>query len=140
MHTQFWRGNLLYNNHMGSCGYRGLFPPGVKRLGREADHSPPTSAEVKNTWMYTSTPPIRLHGVVLNYLSTGTTFGRVKNFIFSTSSRPVLETTQTPIQWVPGVKQPGREADHSPPQLMPRSRTRGSIHPLRIRLHGVVLN
>jgi hypothetical protein len=24
--------------------------------GREADHSPPSSAEVKNTWSYTSTP------------------------------------------------------------------------------------
>jgi hypothetical protein len=31
--------------------------PGVKRPGRDADHSPPTSAEVKNTWNYTSTPP-----------------------------------------------------------------------------------
>jgi hypothetical protein len=31
--------------------------PGVKRSGREGDHSPPTSAEVKNTWSYTSTPP-----------------------------------------------------------------------------------
>jgi hypothetical protein len=30
-----------------SNGYRGLFP-GVKRPGREADHSPPTSVEVKN--------------------------------------------------------------------------------------------
>jgi hypothetical protein len=30
---------------------------GVKRQGREADHSPPFSAEVKNTWSYTSTPP-----------------------------------------------------------------------------------
>jgi hypothetical protein len=29
---------------------------GVKRLGREADHSPPSSAEVKNEWSYTSTP------------------------------------------------------------------------------------
>jgi hypothetical protein len=35
----------------------GLFPPGVKRPGREADHSPPTSAVVKKTWIYTSTPP-----------------------------------------------------------------------------------
>jgi hypothetical protein len=35
-------------------------------LGGEADHSPPTSAEVKNTWIYTSIPLIRLHGVVLN--------------------------------------------------------------------------
>jgi hypothetical protein len=31
--------------------------PGAKRPGSEADHSPPTSAEVKNTWIYTSTPP-----------------------------------------------------------------------------------
>jgi hypothetical protein len=30
---------------------------GVKRPGREADHSPPSSAEVKNAWNYTSTPP-----------------------------------------------------------------------------------
>jgi hypothetical protein len=37
----------------------------VKRQGREADHTPPSSAEVKNEWSYTSTSPIRLHGVVL---------------------------------------------------------------------------
>jgi hypothetical protein len=42
--------NLLYNE------YRELFP-GIKRPGREADHSPPTSAEVKKMWIYTSTPP-----------------------------------------------------------------------------------
>jgi hypothetical protein len=29
---------------------------GLKRLGREADNSPPSSAEVKNAWSYTSTP------------------------------------------------------------------------------------
>jgi hypothetical protein len=29
----------------------------VKRPGREAEHSPPTSAEVKKMWIYTSTPP-----------------------------------------------------------------------------------
>jgi hypothetical protein len=39
---------------------------GVKRAGREADHSHPSSAEVKNAWSYTSIPPIRLHGVVLS--------------------------------------------------------------------------
>jgi hypothetical protein len=32
--------------------------PGVKRPGREADHSSPISAEVKNTLIYTSTPHI----------------------------------------------------------------------------------
>jgi hypothetical protein len=45
--------------------------------------------------------------------------GRVKNFLFSTSSRPALGSAQPPIQWVmgalvPGVKRQGREADHSP--------------------------
>jgi hypothetical protein len=39
--------------------------PGVKWPGREVDHSPPTSAEVKKMWIYTSTL-IHLHGVVLN--------------------------------------------------------------------------
>jgi hypothetical protein len=43
----------------------------------------------------------------------------VKNFLFSTPSRQVMGPTQLPIQWVtgalsPGVKLPGREADHSP--------------------------
>jgi len=37
---------------------------GVKWLEREADHSPPSSAEA-NEWSYTSTSPIRLHGVSL---------------------------------------------------------------------------
>jgi hypothetical protein len=37
-------------------------PPGaasswVKLPGREADHSPTTAAEVKKTWIYTSSPP-----------------------------------------------------------------------------------
>jgi hypothetical protein len=46
--------------------------------------------------------------------------GRVKNFLFSMSSTPALGPTQPPIQWVPGVlspgvKRPGREANHSPP-------------------------
>jgi hypothetical protein len=40
-------------------------------------------------------------------------------FLFTTASRTALVPTQPPIQWVPGaisleVKQPGREADHSP--------------------------
>jgi hypothetical protein len=42
----------------------GALPLGVKRPGREANHSPPSSAELKNAWSYTSTP-IR-HGVVLS--------------------------------------------------------------------------
>jgi hypothetical protein len=35
----------------------GPLSPGVKRLGRETDHSAAASAEVKKMWIYTSTPP-----------------------------------------------------------------------------------
>jgi hypothetical protein len=35
----------------------GAISPGVKQQGREADHSPPASAEVKKMQIYTSTPP-----------------------------------------------------------------------------------
>jgi hypothetical protein len=59
-----------------SYGYRGLLAPGIIRPGREAYHSPPSKAGVKNPWTYTSIPPyvfmawylvkyrIRLHGMV----------------------------------------------------------------------------
>jgi hypothetical protein len=40
-------------------------------------------------------------------------------FLFTGASRPALEPTQSPIQWVPGafsrgVERPGREVDHLP--------------------------
>jgi hypothetical protein len=46
--------------------------------------------------------------------------GRGKISLFSTSSRPVPGPTEASTQWVPGdispgVKRPGRKADHSPP-------------------------
>jgi hypothetical protein len=47
--------SLLFN------GYWGSFP-GVKRLENEVNHLLPSSAEVKDEWIYTSTPPICLHG------------------------------------------------------------------------------
>jgi hypothetical protein len=43
----------------------GALSPWVKRSVREADHSPPSSAEVKNAWSYTSIS-VCLHGVVFN--------------------------------------------------------------------------
>jgi len=56
----------------------GALSPGVKQLKHEAEHLPISSAEVKNAWSYTSTPPytfmtwclikqgIHLHGMVLS--------------------------------------------------------------------------
>jgi hypothetical protein len=35
----------------------GVLSSEIKRQGRGADHSPPTSAEVKKIWIYTFTPP-----------------------------------------------------------------------------------
>jgi hypothetical protein len=43
----------------------GALSVGVRRSGRKTDDSLLSSAEVKNTWSYTSTPSIHLHGVVL---------------------------------------------------------------------------
>jgi hypothetical protein len=43
----------------------GAFSPGVKRQGREADHSPPSSAEVKKDGAIPPLP-ICLHVIVLN--------------------------------------------------------------------------
>jgi hypothetical protein len=60
---QLWGGPSLLYSALSSS---------VKRLGREADHSRPSSAEVKNGGAIPPLP-IRLHGVVLNWLSTGTT-------------------------------------------------------------------
>jgi hypothetical protein len=55
--------SLLYVVQTGSEAHPASYPivtgstfPGVKRPAREADHSPPTSADVKKTWVYTSTP------------------------------------------------------------------------------------
>jgi len=59
------------NGHPSSCivnrrnGYINIIHPKIKVIttsyprgtGREADHAPPSSAEVKNAWTYTSTPP-----------------------------------------------------------------------------------
>jgi len=38
----------------------------------EAGHSPPSRAEVKNMWNYTTISPIHLHAVVLSYTTWAT--------------------------------------------------------------------
>jgi hypothetical protein len=62
--------------------------------------------------MFSNTPS-RSRDSVVGIASSS--LGKVKNFLFSTSSRPALGSTQPPVQCVPGVKRLGREADHSPP-------------------------
>jgi hypothetical protein len=38
----------------------GSLASGVRQTGREFNHSPPSGAEVKNEWSYTSAPSIRI--------------------------------------------------------------------------------
>jgi hypothetical protein len=66
--------SLCHGVQTGSGAYQASYPmcktvisAWVKRPGREADHSPPSSVEVKNAWSYTSTPSICLHDVVFSY-------------------------------------------------------------------------
>jgi hypothetical protein len=44
----------------------GALSLGEKQPGREDDHSPGSSAKVKECVELSSTPPIRLHGIVLS--------------------------------------------------------------------------
>ena len=55
----------------------------VERLGREVDHSPLSSADVKNERNYTASPPIRLQAVVRD------------SFIYVCS---ITSTTQKPLR------------------------------------------
>jgi hypothetical protein len=43
--------------------------PGALSPGREANYSPPTSTDVKNTWMYTSTPQYVFIDIDIIYLT-----------------------------------------------------------------------
>jgi hypothetical protein len=54
--------------------------------------------------------------------------GKGKIF-FSTPSMQALGPTQPPMQWVPGVKRPGHEADHSSP-CTAEVKNGGAIRPL----------
>jgi hypothetical protein len=61
-----------FRARLASCtvGTGGCFP-GIKRLGREADHSPPSYAEIKNAGKYTI--PLLTILVRDAWLSKGTT-------------------------------------------------------------------
>jgi len=62
-------GSLRQCVRTGSGAHPALYQmgnPEVKRPGSEANHSPPSTAEVKTVWCHISTPPVCLHDVVLN--------------------------------------------------------------------------
>jgi hypothetical protein len=75
--TRLWVGRPGGVQFSAGKGIEGAISSGIRQPGRESDHSPPSSADVKNVWSYISTPPyvftawrlvkhrIRFHGVVL---------------------------------------------------------------------------
>jgi hypothetical protein len=93
-----------------------------------------------NLLPFTCLEPGYLSGMALGYGLDDREFETWQGlaiFVFTTAFTPVLGPTQLPVEWVPGahslwVKQPGREADHSPPylHLVPRWGMRGAIPPL----------
>jgi hypothetical protein len=74
-------------------GTEGFFP-GVKRPERETDHSPPTSAEVRKMWIYTSAPPY-VH----------------RDFIFLPLRLSVgsVNSMERSPSWEPNSRSPGQE-------------------------------
>jgi hypothetical protein len=117
---------LLGPSNLLSDGYQGLIRGG-KTAGREADQSPPSSAEVKECMKLCfhspSTPSWR--GAQLKHRDnfTFTFFHMYASgvlgfdsrrglgiFLFTTASRTALVSTQTPIQWAPGCLSLGGKA------------------------------
>jgi hypothetical protein len=137
--------------------------PGVKLPGCEADRSPPSSAEVRNAWIYTSTPQYTFMDnftftfIIISSIGIALGYGqddrgsRVRfpagagNFSLHHRVQNGSGPTQPPIQWEPGalslgVKRPGREADHSTPSSAELKEWVDLYLHSPIRLHGVVLS
>jgi hypothetical protein len=73
---------------------------GVKRPGCEADHSPPSSAELKNAWSYTSTPQYTFMAWCLVKKGTGT-------ILYSPSSRRLGRLKKTKRIFTQDSRKPG---------------------------------
>jgi hypothetical protein len=77
---------------------------GVKRPGREAIHSPPSSVEVKNAWSYASPPqyafmawfPVKAQGQLYLYLNlppNSLHIEELRNFYSSPNVIKVIESS-----------------------------------------------
>jgi hypothetical protein len=82
---------------------------------------------ITSVWLFTAThvkhmKKAEIQGIWLRQKGRSWSPGRVKNYLFSASSRPALGPIQPLIHCEPatlssGVKRPRCEADHSPPTI-----------------------
>jgi hypothetical protein len=107
---------------------------GVKWPGCEADHSPPSSADVKNAWSYNSTPTIRLHGVVLRDNFTFTHKIAIQLHLVAESFTIYSSCSRRPVRKlldVPSYVCTVDSNSHASPSLINKSQIpRGLIWPL----------
>jgi len=68
------------------------------------------------------------------------TWAMVGFYLFASMSRLALEPTQPPVKWVPGVKQLGHKAYHSPPSSGEEVKNVWSHTSTPPICHGMVLN
>jgi hypothetical protein len=139
-------------------GMRGSFPGG-KVGGRWTDHSPPSSAEVREClelYLHSPNTP-SWRGAQLKQrdsfnftlphswatrLELDSRQGQRREifFLFATASRPNLRPTEPPIKSSSGLKRPGCEADNSPSSgAEVKNESHYAPPPPPINLHGVVL-
>jgi hypothetical protein len=77
----------------------------IRRPGREADRSPPSSVEVKIVELYLSSP-IRLHGVVLNWAQGQLYFVSYIHIQHSYTFRGIPHSLQASSGIVPQIRPP----------------------------------
>jgi hypothetical protein len=101
-----WQGLGYFLTIMSRQALRSTQPPtqwvlGVLSLGikwpvHEADHSPPSSAEVKNAWSYTSIPPIFMVWclITIEYISVGQYLDKHRDKFTFTRQWPLLSHSE----------------------------------------------
>jgi hypothetical protein len=71
-----------------------LFSPGIKRPGRDCNHSSTSNTEVKNEWNYTCTLPVRLYGMERDTFAFTFTFKGLPTLSYSDLTESVRRVSK----------------------------------------------